>query len=312
MQQRASRMIIFHTLVASGSFTQAAVKLKVSTSYVSKQLGALEADLNLQLIQRTTRTLKLTEAGKRFAQYCEQMSDVMHDADANMLDARDDIAGIVKLGLPRSFGTLHIIPALEILQQKYPELIFELSLFDHTTDMVNESLDIWITNQDKIHDGYIAQRLAQNSFVLVASPEYLLSHGVPSHPDDLIEHNCVIYHSKSRSYDSWSFIKEGELVDVQVTGNFRVDLSEAVRDRVISGHGIGHLATYLLTDEFQQGKLIPLLPDWQTEQKLPVYAVYPKRKHLPAKFRVIIEFLRSRFGQPAYWEQALKPWLGHS
>lgn len=311
IQHRASQMIVFHTLVMTGSFTLAAKQLNTSTSYVSKQLGALEAELNLQLVQRTTRTLTFTDAGKRFATYCEQMFDLMHDAGANMLDARDDISGTIKLGLPQSFGTLHIIPALELLQQEYPELIFELTLFDHVTDMVKESLDIWITNQEKIHDGYVAQRLAHTGFVLVASPEYLLSHGVPEHPQDLVEHNCVIYHSKSRSYDNWTFTQGDEVVDVQVNGNFRIDLSEAVRDRVISGHGIGHLATYLLTDEFQQGKLIPLLPKWQTEQKLPVYAVYPKRKHLPAKFRVIIEFLRSHFGQPAYWDRDLKPWLKH-
>lgn len=309
IQNRASQMIVFHTLVTTGSFTLAAKQLMTSISYVSKQLSALEADLNLQLVQRTTRSFTLTDAGQRFAQYCEQMFDVVHDAGANMLDARDDMAGTVKLGLPQSFGHLHIIPALELIQLEYPELIFELSLFDHTTDMVKESLDIWITNQEKIHDGYIAQQLAHTGFVLVASPEYLLNHGVPQHPEALVDHNCVIYHSKSRSYDSWMFTKGDEMVDVKVSGNFRIDLSEAVRDRVVSGHGIGHLATYLLTDEFQQGKLIPLLPDWQTVQKLPVYAVYPKRKHLPAKFKVIIEFLRTHFGEPAYWDRDLKPWL---
>jgi len=309
MQQRASQMIIFHTLVASGSFTQAAVKLKVSTSYVSKQLGALEADLNLQLVQRTTRTLTLTEAGKQFSTYCDQVFDAVQDADAMMLDARDEIRGTVRLGLSQSFGTMHVIPALEIFQEKYPDLKLEVSLFDHKANMLEEHLDLWITNHEHLNEGYIAQHLAETNFVLVASPDYLLSHEVPHHPCELCDHNCVIYHSKSRSYNRWSFIKDKELIEVKVEGNYRVDLAEAVRNAVVAGRGLGYVATYLLTDEFQTGKLIRLLPDWKAKQHMPVYLVYPRRRHLPAKLKVIIEFMKEHIGQPPYWDTALKPWL---
>ncbi|GMA83195.1 hypothetical protein GCM10025855_27280 [Shewanella glacialipiscicola] len=163
-------MVIFHTLVTSGSFTQAAAKLKTSTSYVSKQIGALEAELNLLLVQRTTRTLVLTDAGQQFAHYCEQVFEATQNADAMMLDARDDISGTIRLGCSQSFGTLHIIPALEVLQQKYPELRFELSLFDHKADMLEEGLDLWITNHEQLHESYIAQHLAETNFVVVASP----------------------------------------------------------------------------------------------------------------------------------------------
>jgi len=310
IQHRASQMVIFHTLVTSGSFTQAAAKLKTSTSYVSKQIGALEAELNLLLVQRTTRTLVLTDAGQQFAHYCEQVFEATQNADAIMLDARDDISGTIRLGSSQSFGTLHIIPALEVLQQKYPELRFELSLFDHKADMLEEGLDLWITNHEQLNEGYIAQHLAETNFVVVASPDYLLKHGVPHHPQALAQHNCVIYQSKSRNYDRWSFAKDDLEQTVHVAGNYRVDLAEAVRNAVIAGRGIGYVATYLLSDEFQSGKLIQLLPDWKPLQQMPVYVVYPRRRHLPTKYKVIIECLKSHIGHPPYWDKKLKPWLG--
>ena len=300
-------MVIFHTLVKAGSFTTAARQIGVSTSHVSKQLGALEADLNLKLVQRTTRSFTLTEAGQRFAGYCEQVVSAVQDADAIMDDVRDEVAGVLRLGLAQSFGTMHIIPSIEQLRRRYPELQVEVSLFDHKADMLEDGIDLWITNYEKIPEGYVAQRLADTRFVLAASPDYLINHPVPHHPSDLVNHNCLIYQSRQRNYSSWSFKKLQEVLCVTVSGNYRVDLAEAVRDAAISGWGVAYLASYLLTDEFRSGKLIQLLPDWQANQSMPFYAVYPSRKHLPRKISAVIKYFKDYIGEFPYWDKALSP-----
>ncbi|MGF1701666.1 LysR family transcriptional regulator [Photobacterium makurazakiensis] len=309
MHDRASQMVIFYTLAKAGSFTAAASQLGVSTSHVSKQLGSLEAELNVKLVQRTTRKLTLTEAGIRFSSYCEQVCNAVSDANDMMDDERDEVAGLLRLGLSQSFGTMHIIPAIETLRQRYPELQVEVSLFDHKADMLKDGLDLWITNYEHLPEGYVAQRLADSHFILAASPDYLIDKPIPYHPNDLSEHNCLTYQSRQRDYSQWAFAKGNESLCVKVSGNYRVDLAEAVRDATISGWGIAYLASYLLTDEFHDGKLIQLLPDWKASQKMPIFAVYPSRKHLPRKISAVVEFFRAHIGEQPYWDKSLMKWV---
>jgi len=309
MQSRANQMLILHTLKISGSFTKAAERLGVSTSYVSKQLTLLESELKVQLVQRTTRNLALTDAGIEYAEYCAQLHATVQNAEIAMMDATSQMSGTIRLALSRSFGILHVIPVLDKLQEKHPEINFEITLTDRKIDMLEEGIHLWITTYENINEGYIAQRVADGKFILAASPKYLKSHLPPQHPDDLRLHNCVTYHSNTRDYSQWPFVKGNEKLNVQVTGNYRVDLSEAVRDAVIASHGIGYIATYLLSDELETGKLVQLLPDWKANLELPVYAVYPRKKYLPKRLNAVISFLKESIECPPYWDVALKPWL---
>ncbi|MCL1126974.1 LysR family transcriptional regulator [Shewanella surugensis] len=307
IQDRASHMALFYSLIKAGSFTATAELLKVSVSHVSKQLAVLEAQLNVKLIQRTTRSLTLTEAGETFMAHCEKVVNIVHEASNIMDEARDDISGKLRLGLSQSFGTLHIIPAIEKLRQQYPKLQVEIRLFDHKVNMLEENLDLWLTNVEHIPEGYVAQRLAITRFVLAASPDYLINHSLPHHPNELIHHNCLIYQSRQRDYSTWSFNKQSEGICITVAGNYRVDLAQAVRDAAVSGWGIAYLASYLLKDEFRKGKLIQLMPEWQANQHMPFYAVYPSRKHLPKKISAVIAFFKQHIGDDPYWDKALRP-----
>ncbi|KMV32357.1 LysR family transcriptional regulator [Photobacterium swingsii] len=298
-------MVIFHTLVKAGSFTAAGKQLSVSTSHISKQLGTLETALNVKLVQRTTRSFTLTEAGENYLQYCESVVKAIQDGEALMEDARDEISGVLRLGISQSFGTMHLIPAIEQLQGHYPNLRVEISLFDHKADMIEDGLDLWITNYEHIPDGYVAQRLAETKFVVAAAPEYLLHHAAPSHPSELANHNCLTYQSRQRNYQSWSFKQQDRQLKVDVEGNYRVDLAEAVRDAAIAGWGVAYLATYLLRDEFKANKLIQLLPEWQANQSMPFYAVYPSRAHLPKKISAAIGFFKDYIGDTPYWDEDL-------
>ena len=308
LQHRAYQIVFFNALATAGSLTKAAEILKVSVSHVSKQLHSLEEDLGVQLINRSTRNRSLTAEGKRYAQYSAQIVSLIQEADALVTDTRDEISGHIRLALSRSFATLHIIPALDKLQKKHPLLTIDVSLFDHKVDMLAEEIDLWFTTYEDISEGYVAQRIADTRFLLLASPEYLKIHGAPKHPDELNQYNCVTYHSKSRSCNNWSFARGDEEFSISVSGNYRVNLAEGVRDALTSGKGIGYLASYLLTDELETGKLVQLLPDWRANQKMPAYAVYPKNKHLPARIRTVINFLKESIGNPPYWDKELSKW----
>ncbi|ELV8811225.1 LysR family transcriptional regulator [Vibrio vulnificus] len=309
LSERAAQMVVFAALVKHQNFTSAAKSLAVSVSHVSKQLAQLEASLGIKLIQRTTRSFTPTEAGLAFYHHCQQVVQAVNNAQHEMESQRDEIAGLVRIGLSQSFGTLHILPAIDELRQKYPLLQVEMHLFDYKVDMLQEGLDLWITNHEHLPEGYIAQRLADCQFVVAASPDYLLQHDAPKEPNDLANHNCLIYRSWERDYTSWAFRRQGEHLSVKVSGNYSVDLAEAVRDAAISGWGIGYLATYLLGDEFRTGKLIQLLPDWRANQEMPFYAVYPSRQHMPKKNSAVIDFIKQKIGTPCHWDKQLEPYV---
>ncbi|WP_205597688.1 LysR family transcriptional regulator [Paraferrimonas sp. SM1919] len=302
-------MVIFHSIIHHSSFTKAAASLGVSVSYISKQLTQLEAYLGITLVTRTTRTLSLTDAGKQYFKYCEKVVEDIENAERMVADSRSKISGKVRIGMSQSFGNLHMIPAIKVLRKQYPNLEIELSLFDHKVDMVEEQLDLWVTNFEDIPQGYIAQRLADCKFLLVASPEYLIENGTPSHPNDLVQHNCLVYKSRNRHYSAWAFQDGDDGVMVNVDGDYCVDLAEAIRDAAVSGWGVAYLATYLIGNEFKQGKLVQLLPRWRTTQVMPFYIVYPSRRYLPFRVTTIIDFLKSYVGDPPYWDKNLQNWI---
>lgn len=309
LSERASQMVVFAALLKHKNFTLAAKSLGVSVSHVSKQLASLESSLGIQLVQRTTRSFTPTEAGQDYYEHCAKMVEIIDEAQREVECQRDEVAGLVKLGLSQSFGTLHIIPAINELRERYPKLQVELHLFDYKVDMLEEGLDLWITNNEHLPEGYVAQRIADSHFVVAASPDYLVKNTTPTHPNDLAEHNCLIYRSWERDYTRWAFSNQNDQLSVKVSGNYSVDLAEAVRDAAVSGWGIAYLATYLIRDEFKNGQLIQLFPDWCASQVMPFYAVYPSRRYLPKKTAAVIEFIKQTIGTPCYWDKRLSPYI---
>ncbi|WP_338116299.1 LysR family transcriptional regulator [Vibrio pelagius] len=306
LTDRAAQMVIFHALIKHGGFTNAAKSLNVSVSHISKQIALLEDNIGIKLVQRTTRSLTLTGAGEVFYQHCEQLFGTLKAAQMDMESQRDDVSGKLRVGISQSFGTLHVIPAIDQLRQLYPQLKVEIHLFDYKVDMIEERLDLWITNNEELPEGYIAQRLADSQFVVAASPDYLIKAGTPSCPSELSDHNCLIYRSRERDYTSWAFDNGQESLCVTVSGDYSVDLAEAVRDAAVAGWGIAYLATYLVKEEFRSGQLIQVLPEWKASQIMPFFAVYPSRKNMPKKLSTVIEFLKQHIGSPTYWDQNLK------
>lgn len=306
MIKKAQQMVVYNALIHQRSFTKAAQLLDISRTQVSKQIQQLEERLGVQLVQRTTRSFALTEAGERFAVHCANMVDEINEAESELLQSSDNMQGLLRVGSAQSFARHHISPYLGDFHQQYPQLDVEMSLFDHRVDLIAEQLDLWIGMTDSPPEGFVARHLADCHFVLAASPDYLAKHGVPYHPDDLAQHNCITYYSRERKDNLWSFRQGESSLNVKVTGNFRVDSADAILDATVSGHGVGYLATYLLDKEFQEGRLVRLMPDWTLSQYMPLYAVYPRHKFLPKKSAAFLDFIRHHIGEPVYWDKVLK------
>ncbi|WP_028109187.1 LysR family transcriptional regulator [Ferrimonas futtsuensis] len=289
----AYQMIIFDAVASVGSFTRAAERLEVSISHVSKQVKDLEQRLGVKLIKVNSRNLTLTREGMMYAESCRQVVNMMKQASDQVMDCRDQVSGQVRVAMSHSLGSRYIQSIAERLQRDYPGLALEVTLGDCRVDMLEDDVDLWFTTSNEITPGYIAQRLCDIRFLLLASETYLASRDAPQHPRDLQQHNCIIYQSKTRDYHRWSFSRQGEHQEVEVSGNFVIDSAEAILDAVVAGMGIGYIADYLVPNQPGADKLVNLLEPWQTDLRMPVYAVYPSRAALPNRLKAVIEVVRA-------------------
>ncbi|HIF9150335.1 TPA: LysR family transcriptional regulator [Photobacterium damselae] len=298
MLENLHQMVILATISHEQNFTRAADRLGISKSQVSKQIRLLEERLGCQLVQRSTRTVVLTEIGLQYAEYGQQLLDTVNEAEAMVAGYRNEVKGVLRIGIAQSFGNHQITPALAEFQQLHPELELEISLFDHRPNLLEEGFDCWIAIHEHPPEGMVARRLANCHFMVVASPEYIAQYGKPETPGDLRRHNCITYQSRERKYVNWEFTRDGIHQSIRARGTYRIDNAPAVLDATVSGLGIAYLSTYLLTDEIEKGKLIQLLPEWKADLELPIYAVYPRRKYLAPKVRSFIDFMSERMAKP--------------
>ena len=300
MLENLQQMVILAAIGHEQNFTRAADRLGISKSQVSKQIRYLEERLGCQLVQRSTRTVALTEIGLQYADYGQQLVDTVNEAEAMVAGYRNEIKGVLRIGIAQSFGNIHITSALAEFQKSNPELELEISLFDHRPNLLEEGFDCWIAIHEHPPEGMVARKLANCEFVVVASPGYIALHGTPETPGDLRRHNCITYQSRERKYVNWAFSRDGVQQSIRVRGNYRIDNAPAVLDAAVSSLGIAYLSTYLMTDEIETNKLIQLLPEWKTTVDLPIYAVYPRRKYLAPKVRCFIDFMAERMAQAPY------------
>ncbi|GIU42444.1 LysR family transcriptional regulator [Shewanella algidipiscicola] len=294
---------IFTHVARAGSFSSAARKLGISKSKVSTQVADLEHKLGVQLIQRTTRSLSLTEAGQLLYTQGEELLRDAEQAVASVHNLNDATRGVLKVGISQSFGTMHLIPALPDFMAKHPELELQVSLLDHKVDVVSEGLDLLLTMSEQLPLGMVARPLMKCQFLLLASPDYVEKHGYPERPEQLVDHNCLVYQGEWHEHSVWQFKKEDDYCEIGVSGNFRVDNAPALKSAAISGLGVVYLASYLLEDEVAKGTLVPLLPEWQLTHHLPLQAVYPRRKHLAPKVSAFIDFIKGHIGASPYWDR---------
>ena len=286
-------LTIFVQVAQILSFSEAARQMGMSPSGVSRAVQRLEERLGARLLQRTTRSLSLTPDGIVYFERGLQILGDLEELELELMQTQSLPRGILRLDLSTALGRIHIAPMLPKFVAKYPDLQLKVSLSDRLINLNEEGIDISVRVGSSPESRLIAYPLAKAPFVVCAAPNYLAQQGLPQTLEDLAEHNCInfIYPQSGRPFE-WVFQHEGEILERQVSGNLAFDSTEAVLESAITGAGIIQVHEYIAGQAIQRGQLQPVLEDYKAEGK-PITVVYPQKRHLSAKVRVFIEFMKA-------------------
>jgi len=279
---------VFVRVSETGSFSAVARESGTSHSAVTRLIGQLEDHFGVRLFQRTTRRLSMTEDGQDLLNYARQLLNATEEMEGALGRQRSSPTGLVRVGVPVAASS-YLIPRLPGLLERYPALSVELVIGDRFGDLIEERLDVAIIGSDTPDSSMIARKVGTFGRIPVASPIYLERHGAPSHPAELEQHTCIV-HERGPDSNRWRFNgPEGE-IEVQVAGRIRANNGEAVRQAALSGFGIARVSELLVVDDVRAARLYRLLADYVPVRE-DIHVVYPSRRHLPPRVRVVIDAL---------------------
>lgn len=294
-----SGLVLFSHIVRSGSLSAAAEQLGIGRAAVSKQLSALEQRLDLRLLNRSTRSISMTEVGERIYREACKIEGVLESVGAIVDDSRNTLSGRLNVSCTHAVGLSHLVPLLPQFFSQYPGLHVNLQLEDRFVDMVTEKIDVSIRAGHLDDSSLIARRLGKLHWQLAASPEYLRINGTPTCPQDLLNHHCLCYRNSKVSMKKWVFDgPEGDEV-VAVDGMLELNDANALVSAARQGLGVLLIDRSLIRSDIKSAALVPLLREYTALEGLPVYVVYPAREHLPNRTKVFVEFLQKNLS-PAF------------
>ena len=281
----------FVAVVETGAFNRAADQLDASAAAVSRRISALERALGAKLLNRTTRQIDLTEAGRQFYTDITSILDSLEEAEEKIQTGRETIRGNLRIAAPLSFGIARIAPILPSFMKRHPELNVHLQLEDRFTDLVSEGVDVAVRIGSLKDSTLVATRLAAIPRVFCAAPDYLAQHGEPLKPEDLSRHNCLNY-SLLSTRDNWSFAMGDETRDIEITGTLSTNNGDVLKEATLQGVGITMIPTFFVEDELRDGRLKAVLSDYNPDP-FGLYAVRPSRHFTPARVGALIDYLKA-------------------
>ena len=297
-------MEIFARVVEAGSFSRAARRLNVSTSVVSKCVTRMEQSLGVRLLNRTTRSISLTEIGRAFYARCAQIVAEAEEAEAMAAGMQSTPRGTLKVNVPVSFGVLHVTPALAGLLGAYPELNVDMTFNDRDVHLAEEGYDVSVVIAAEPRGTLVARKLAPIRYVVCAAPAYLRRHGAPASVEDLAHHKCIVF-CGSGNARQWHFERDDAHASVEVSGSLRLDNENAVRRAALAACGIALLPTYMVGDDLRDEALRIVLPEYRTSETS-LYATYLPNRYVTAKVRVFVDYLVAQFGPSPQWDAKAK------
>ena len=292
----------FVAVVEAGSFTAAADRLDTAKSAVSRRVSGLEERLGVQLLQRTTRTLNLTETGRSFYERGARILADLDEAESAVQQQHGDLRGTLRIALPLSFGVRHMCKPIAAFARRHPNIRFDLDLNDRRIDLIEEGADLAIRIGNLRDSSLIARKLFDAHTVVCASPHYLHTHGTPRTPEDLRDHACLVYTNLAEP-GKWSWKDEqGNRHAVELDPAMRASSGDFLANAAAHGLGIVIQPTFLAAEAIRRGALVPILEDcaWPTT---PAYAVYPPTRHMSYRVRAFIDFLVERFAGTPQWDR---------
>jgi len=278
----------FVAVVESGGFTAAASDLDVSTSFVSRQVKRLEDRLDTRLLQRTTRTVRLTDMGRIFYERSREILDRLDALESDMADLQEQPKGRVRITAPGFYAEHYVTPAIIEFTTKYPEVIIELDTSMRLIDIVAEGYDVAVRMSAPVDSSLVARKVANRRMITCASPAYLAQHGRPKTPEDLRQHNCL-----SLPDMPWRFAYPDAIHTVRVRGSWTSDNGKSLVAAAVQGIGLVRFTDYYMRNEISKGELEPVLEEFEV-QDAATWIMFPDRHHLPTRVRFLINFLVER------------------
>lgn len=287
---------LFVKVVEEGSFSKAGPLLGVTQSSASRTISALEQSLKTQLIQRSTRKLNLTEAGRiYFDRACRIIEDI-NEANLAVKRLNATPVGLLRVTAPASFGRLHLAPLLAPFHDLCSEVEIGLSLSEDIQDIVGAGFDLAIRFGTLSDSGLIVKHLATSRSVICAHPAYLEQAGTPQIPNDLIDHNCLLFRT-TPGRNIWHFERAGKTYSIAATGSLFADTGDALLAAALSGLGMVHLPVWMVAPDIAAGQLVSVLQDYTLlPNTTPIQAVFAHNRYPTPKARAFIDFLKAQYG----------------
>ena len=287
-------MAFFSLLARCGSFSGAAREMDISTPAVSKRLAQMEARLGVQLLNRTTRRVSLTQEGETYLQHARRILVDIDDMERLVGNAVAAPKGLLRVNATLGFGRSHIAPLISRFVKQHPEVQVELQLTVNPPPLNEDAFDVCIRFGEPPDARVIARQLAPNRRLLCASPAYLAQHGTPKVPHDLTRHNCIGIRQGSEGYGTWRLSSGKQTETVKVRGNLSTSDGEIAVNWALDGHGILMRAEWDIAKYLRSGRLRLVLEQWQTPPA-DIHVVYPQRHQLSARVRAFVDFLARHF-----------------
>jgi DNA-binding transcriptional LysR family regulator len=295
-----SHVHLLTVIAQTGSFTQAAQRLSLSKAAVSQRVAELERSVGLTLVQRTTRSVRLSDAGQRLVEDTAESFAQIARSLSSVRDMAGEPRGLVRVTAPVALGRQQIAPTLEAFFRAHPEVRVELELADRMVHLAHEGFDLAVRHTSAPPDNHIAWKLCESRTLLVAAAGYLRRKGTPEHPGELADHDCLAYLRTGPA--QWLFeqaerprgTRERERISVNVQGPLRANNSELLRDAVLSGLGIAQIPDFSAAAALRAGRLREVLPQWRPVGFFgdAIYAIRPWSRSTPKAVQVLVEHLR--------------------
>jgi len=289
----------FVNVATRGSLSAAARAEGVTPAIIGRRLDALESRLAVRLMIRTTRKLTLTFEGQAFLEDCQKLLTDLANAEAAVSLGSVRASGQLRVSAPAGFGRQHVAPLVGDFMKANPEVRVNLDLSDRLVDLINENIDCAIRIGELTDSSLVSVRLGEMRRMVVASPAYLVAHGVPRTPADLAGHNCLSLGQQR----GWVFRdpENAAVETVKVSGNFECNDGAVLHEWALAGRGLAWRSLWEVGRDLKEGRLTSVLDAWQAPP-MGIYAVFPQRRHLPLRVRLFIDLLKDNYGRPSYWE----------
>lgn len=287
---------LFVRIADTGSITESALQLEMTTATASAALKRLEDQLDTQLFVRSTRRLRITTEGERFLQYCRLALETIEDGISAMNTYQGKIAGTIRLSISSDLGRNIVMPWLDEIVDKHPDLSLNINIQDSISDFYSDSVDVAIRYGEPQESSLVAFKLADADTMICASPSYLKKFSSPSKPNELVGHNCLFYQLDERVHDTWTFQRGKNKYKVHVTGNRKCNDGELVKRWILAGKGIALKSKIDMASELKAGKVIQLLKGYKTPP-LDLWMICPTRKQVTPAILLLRDTFREKFSQ---------------